>query len=131
MDGGATNTLLAAAVGACLGAACLRASLSSELAALRELANPSDRGCRRIVTANDASGKAVVLTDGAAPCVFEPPMRDGVQVNNCWRVSAHPHVLASGDALASLETCPSGVKVPLAPAADGSTFRVISFSPEG
>ena len=83
------------------------------------------------LTGNDASGKAIVLTDEKeAPNQFEPPMRDGVHVNNIWRVREHPHVLEAGDGLSALETAPAGERIPLAPPTDGSVFRVISFSPE-
>ena len=83
------------------------------------------------LTGNDASGKAIVLTDEKeAPNQFEPPMRDGVHVNNIWRVREHSHVLEAGDGLSALETAPAGERIPLAPPTDGSVFRVISFSPE-
>ena len=147
----------AAAAGALAGAACAALALHGELARMREQLHPSERSVRRIVTANDASGRAVVLADSTAPCIFHPPMRDGVQVrstqlpaqplnphpspsvrrcpallqvNNCWRVTEHPHVLRSGTALSALETAPAGERIPLLPPPDGSTFRVISFSPE-
>ena len=51
---------------------------------------------RRIVTGNDSAGKAIVLTDEKeAPNQFEPPMRDGVQVNNIWCASECPCVCLS------------------------------------
>ena len=73
------------------------------------------RCVRRIVTGTDATGRAIVLADDKeAPNQFEPPMRDGVQVNNIWRVSEHPHTLEAGDSLGALETAPAGEKIPLA-----------------
>ena len=72
----------AAAAGALAGAACAALALHGELARMREQLHPSERSVRRIVTANDASGRAVVLADSTAPCIFHPPMRDGVQVRS-------------------------------------------------
>eukprot|EP01045_Picozoa_sp_COSAG04_P004315 COSAG04_NODE_186_length_21024_cov_6.326069_1_plen_82_part_10 len=61
-----------AAAGALAGASCAALALHGELTRMREQLHPSERSVRRIVTANDASGRAVVLADSTAPCIFHP-----------------------------------------------------------
>ena len=93
------------------------------------------RDTRRIVTGHDASGRAVVLEDRAAPSNRQPPGQEGVQVSNLWRM------VAGGDGLSQtapgsergkkkkqhLET--AGESIPLHPPAGGNVFRVVQFSP--
>ena len=62
------TSAVAATAGALAGAACAALALHGELARMREQLHPSERSVRRIVTANDASGRAVVLADSTAPC---------------------------------------------------------------
>ena len=65
---------------------------------------------RRIVTGNDSAGKAIVLTDEKeAPNQFEPPMRDGVQVNNIWCASECPCVCLSDCLFVCFSVCPCAV----------------------
>jgi mannose-6-phosphate isomerase-like protein (cupin superfamily) len=130
----------AVSLGAFVGGACISFSWACAAGAAYGLsAGRTKQRCeqertrcvRRVVTGNDASGKAVVLADDKeAPNQFEPPMRDGVQVNNIWRVNTAPPVLEVGDGIFALETAPAGEKIPLHPPSEGNVFRVISFSPE-
>ena len=71
-----------------------------------------------------------MLSDGPALNFFEPPMRDGVQVNNCWRTVSHLPADREDFHTVSDETVPAAAKVTLEPPANGSVFRVIEFSPE-
>jgi len=85
------------------------------------------KSVRRIVTGH-VDGKAVVLEDVLAPNTFEPPGRNGVQVNNLWSQSpklGHPIIPAEEP-----DPCPRNQKIPLHPPSQGNVFRIIEFSPE-
>lgn len=49
---------------------------------------------RRIVTGHDASGKAIVVSDGAAPTVFTNPLRPGHFSTDLWRTNEAPARIA-------------------------------------
>ena len=51
---------------------------------------------------------------------IQPPMREGVQVNNCWRACGTPAKLCVG----MEETVRANESIALAPQAMGSTFRM-------
>lgn len=50
---------------------------------------------RRVVTGHDADGKAVVLSDGAAPFVHTSALRPGYASTDVWRTSATPAPIAA------------------------------------
>ena len=49
-------------------------------------------GIRRIVTGNDADGKAYIVQDSAAPNVKQSPNRPGVVINNLWLTDVKPDI---------------------------------------
>jgi hypothetical protein len=126
---------LGAALGVCVGAALLEFVRRFFADGSPDLADPSSRrrkygkNVRRIVTGHNAKGEAVVLSDALAVNFFEPPMRTGVQVNNCWKEIHLPtdrvDMSTNND-----ETVPGDSKVTLLPPSNGSVFRVIEFAPE-
>jgi len=81
------------------------------------------RKFRRIVTGHDATGKAIVESDGLAAQVFARPSRPGVALTNFWISSGTP---AEYDG--PTETCTGSFS--LHPPADGSVFRCVEFLPE-
>jgi quercetin dioxygenase-like cupin family protein len=50
---------------------------------------------RRVVTGHDADGKAVILSDGAAPFVHTSALRPGYASTDVWRTSATPAPIAA------------------------------------
>ena len=78
---------------------------------------------RRVVTGHDASGKAIVTSDGPAPNVIAHPMRQGYFSTQIWTTSATPAPVGH-------EPDPTVEKLPLAPPPNGTTIRVIEFPPE-
>jgi Cupin domain len=77
---------------------------------------------RRIVTGNDAHGKAVFVSDGPASNVRQSPARPGVVINNLWMTDAMPAKVSDEDAGAKL--------VKLEPVENGINFRIVEFPPE-
>lgn len=78
---------------------------------------------RRIVTGHDASGKAVVLEDRAAPNVKLRPV-GGFVSHLLWVTEESPADI-SGTADRSLR------EIGTAPPPQGTIFRVVDFPPEG
>ena len=79
------------------------------------------RPTRRVVTGHDASGKAVVLFDGAAPNV-RLRKATGLTSTLLWVTDESPADL-SGDA------DEAGREIGVAPPPRGSIFRVVDFPP--
>ena len=77
---------------------------------------------RRVVTTNDASGKAVVLLDGPAPNV-SVRRETGLASTLLWVTDSTPPDI-SGDA----DVADREIAVP--PPPDGSIFRIVEFFPE-
>ncbi|KAI9031073.1 cupin 2 conserved barrel domain protein [Hyaloraphidium curvatum] len=76
---------------------------------------------RRVVTADDPSGRSFFLSDGASPAVRTVPERPGYRVTNIWRT------LPGG--------CPDAEDTVaehrgIAPPPGGTVLRVIDFPPE-
>lgn len=82
-------------------------------------------GIRRIVTGHDASGKAIVISDGPTPNTKESPNRPGVRMHNIWVMDGAPAKIHGPE-----ETCPPGKPVPLEPPKNGSVMRIVEFPPE-
>jgi len=56
---------------------------------------PSPQGrVRRVVTGHDATGKAIVVSDGLAPAVHTNPLRPGHWSVDIWRTDATPARIA-------------------------------------
>jgi mannose-6-phosphate isomerase-like protein (cupin superfamily) len=82
---------------------------------------PLSENVRRIVTVNDATGKAVVLFDGANPHRNERPVHKTVS-RLVWATDETPADMSgSADRAAR--------KVGIAPPAGGSVFRIVDFPP--
>lgn len=77
---------------------------------------------RRVVTGHDASGKAIILSDGDAPNVA---VRPGIGIGSTalWKTEETPSDLSRQDD-------PVTGEVGLVPPAAGSVFRVVEFPPE-
>jgi mannose-6-phosphate isomerase-like protein (cupin superfamily) len=77
---------------------------------------------RRVVTGKDATGKAVVVSDGVATSVHQRP-ETGIANIVLWVTDRAPALLSdSGDA--------GGRKVGIVPPPNGTIFKVIEFAPE-
>ena len=77
---------------------------------------------RRVITANDASGKSYFLEDGPSPAVKEVPERPGYRVTNLWRTIQSP---ASIEALDSIRD-----HIGVLPPPHGNVIRIIDYPPE-
>jgi len=78
---------------------------------------------RRLVTGHDQSGKAIVVSDGAAPMVFTNPARPGYSLTQLWMTDGAPAVIDVGPD-------PTDRPVAIEPSAHGTVIRVIEFPPE-
>ena len=45
---------------------------------------------RRVVTGHDASGKAIVISDGFTPVIKTDPLRPGYRGTDVWKTFATP-----------------------------------------
>lgn len=80
---------------------------------------------RRIVTGHDASGKAIVVSDGLAPSVKTNPMRPGHRSTEIWRTNAAPVPITKD------ETDPTTVgSRTIHPAPRGTVLRIAEIAPE-
>ncbi len=79
---------------------------------------------RRVVTGHDATGKAVVISDGPAPNVVVSPHRPGGRTN-VWRTTSMP-ACYGGDRDEAAEE----VSFTLEPMPGGSNFRISEYPPE-
>ena len=82
-------------------------------------------GIRRIVTGHDASGKAIVISDGPTPNVKESPNRPGVRFHNVWVMDGAPAKING-----PVETAPAGKAISLEPPKQGNNLRIVEFPPE-
>jgi len=80
--------------------------------------SPRPETIRRVVTAVDASGTAVVLLDDAVTLAAPPPRNPSA---NVWATTRMPAELSTADRARML----TGI----APPANGSAFRIVSFPP--
>lgn len=79
---------------------------------------------RRVVTGHDASGKAVIVSDGAAPFVHINPQRPDNSSTDIWRTSAMPAMIESRPEEPTL-----GERRQL-PVGNGTVVRINRFAPE-
>ncbi len=80
---------------------------------------------RRVVTGHDDSGKAIVLSDGAAPFEITNPARPGYVSTDIWRTNATPTPVVSRHEETTL-----GPRRQM-PEANGTVFRINRIMPEG
>jgi quercetin dioxygenase-like cupin family protein len=74
---------------------------------------------RRVVTLNDANGKAVVSADSFIES--QAGRRGDVHVTNLWMTEGAPPALTGPDALSK--------PIPMLPPRDGMTFRIMEIGP--
>ncbi|MCA3072441.1 MAG: cupin domain-containing protein [Rhodocyclaceae bacterium] len=79
---------------------------------------------RRVITGHDAQGKAVVVSDGAAPAVRTNPLRPGHVSTDLWKTGAAPVVLK-----ANMDD-PTGGPKQIHPLPGGTVFRISELAPE-
>jgi naringenin degradation protein FdeH len=85
----------------------------------------TERGkIRRVITGHDKDGKAVVISDGAAPAVHSNPLRPGHISSDIWRTSAAPVPLTRE------EPDPTTGPRRLHPGPRGTVFRISEVAPE-
>jgi len=78
---------------------------------------------RRVVTGNDANGKAVIVCDGEALNIFRPPQRPGTVINTLWAINSLPAKLDG-----FRETVDR--QIPIEPPLHGCSFRINEYPPE-
>jgi len=79
---------------------------------------------RRVVTGHDASGKAVVLSDGPVPTVHSNPIRPGQLSFEVWKTHAMPVPIDAA------EPEPTAGARSLQPPPHGTLFRISVVPPE-
>jgi len=79
---------------------------------------------RRVVTGHDASGKAVVLSDGPAPLVHTNALRPGYASTDIWRTNETPAAIVASAAEPTL-----GPRRQL-PNTRGTVLRINTLAPE-
>jgi mannose-6-phosphate isomerase-like protein (cupin superfamily) len=79
---------------------------------------------RRVVTGHDASGKAVVISDGLTPRLTTNPLRPGHRSTEIWKTSATPVTIAASEADPTLE--PRTIQPPK----NGTVIRIAELEPE-
>ncbi len=85
----------------------------------------TERGrIRRVVTGHDKDGKAVVISDGAAPSVHSNPLRPGHVSSDIWRTSAAPEPITRE------EPDPTTGPRRIHPTPRGTVFRISEVAPE-
>lgn len=80
---------------------------------------------RRIVTAHDTDGKAIVAQNGPLPHVIRPPTQEGLAFHEVWSTHQMPVTLGFG------ETDPTNAYRDTAPPENGTIIRFIDIPPEG
>jgi quercetin dioxygenase-like cupin family protein len=79
---------------------------------------------RRVVTGHDASGKAVVLSDGLVPTVHSNPIRPGQLSFEVWKTHAMPVPIDAA------QPEPTAGARSLQPPSHGTLFRISVVPPE-
>lgn len=80
---------------------------------------------RRVVTGHDASGKAIVVSDGVTPVVTNPPIQKGLAFHEVWSTDAAPAPITE------IEEDPTLSYTDTAPKPQGSIIRIVDLPPEG
>ncbi|MES2184342.1 MAG: cupin domain-containing protein [Pseudomonadota bacterium] len=80
---------------------------------------------RRVVTGHDASGKAVIVSDGPAPFVHTNPLRPGYASTDIWRTHAMPAPIEA----TPKDTTADGPRRQL-PTRNGTVLRINTLAPE-
>jgi mannose-6-phosphate isomerase-like protein (cupin superfamily) len=78
---------------------------------------------RRVVTGHDAAGKAIIVSDGITPVVYEIPQRPGYSANEVWATNSMPaEINQAGE--------PTLRPRSLEPAPNGTVCRIVVHPPE-
>lgn len=80
---------------------------------------------RRIVTAHDASGKAIIAENGPLPNVNRPPTQPGLAFHEIWNTSQMPMPLGF------TENEPTDRHRDTPPPRNGTIIRIVDIPPEG
>ena len=80
---------------------------------------------RRVVTGHDATGKAVVVMDGAPPHVTRPAHQPGLAFHELWNTRATPWTIDATEAE------PTDLHRDTAPPPNGTVIRIVDIPPEG
>jgi hypothetical protein len=91
-------------------------------AARAEESGPGSGVVRRVVTGVDASRRSLIVKDAAAPHIYRR-QAEGVVITELWSTDRMPSSNRG-------ETDPTDSPLRLAPPANGSAFRILSFLPQ-
>ncbi|HTY66613.1 MAG TPA: cupin domain-containing protein [Alphaproteobacteria bacterium] len=80
---------------------------------------------RRIVTGHDAEGRAVILSDGPVPTVYDNLGAPGLVFREVWETPATPAPIAPS------EPEPTDHALKLAPPPNGVRIRIVDIPPDG
>jgi mannose-6-phosphate isomerase-like protein (cupin superfamily) len=78
---------------------------------------------RRVVTGHDGDGKAIIISDGITPVVYEIPQRPGYSANEVWVTDSMP-------ALIDQPGEPTQRPRKLEPPPNGTVCRIVVHPPE-
>lgn len=80
---------------------------------------------RRVVTGHDATGRAIVLSDGPPPHVTRPPQQPGLAFHELWNTRASPAPVTASEAE------PTDLYRDTPPPPQGAIMRIVDIPPEG
>ena len=80
---------------------------------------------RRVVTGHDKDGKAIILSDGETPTVYDKLGAPGLVFREIWETRATPAPIAPN------EPEPTAHALSLAPPKNGVRIRIVEIPPEG
>jgi mannose-6-phosphate isomerase-like protein (cupin superfamily) len=78
---------------------------------------------RRVVTGHDADGKAIIVSDGITPVVFDIPQRPGYSSNEIWATTSMPTEI-------NQEGEPTLRPRSIEPGPNGTVCRIVELPPE-
>ena len=81
-----------------------------------------DKSIRRVITGHDASGKAIIIEDRAAPHTRSVELRGGLTMTELWMTDSMPAKIDAPDPSGDIKTLP--------PPPNGTTLRFVRFPPE-
>lgn len=85
---------------------------------------PKPAPVRRVVTAHDEQGRAIIQEDGPVPVVRTDPNRPGYAVHQVWMTEASPAYVGNNED-------PTLQPMSLTPPPGGTIIRIIEFPPAG
>ncbi len=85
----------------------------------------NQRSARRVVTGHDASGKAIVLSDGEPPHITRSEVQAGLAFYELWNTREMPCTVTAN------ESEPTDLHRDTAPPSNGTIIRFVDMPPEG